>query len=402
MIDRPFYTDKLTSYADKPVIKVLTGLRRSGKSSILSLLRDRLVAAGADDSKIAHINFEHLEYIGIGDMKSFASLVSELTDKKGCRYLLFDEIQNIAGWERVVNAILAENKADVYITGSNSKLLSGELATHITGRFVNIPVSTLSFSEALDFKRARGLALRDNGDEFEDYLQRGGFPILYTGDYTLAQTDDIVSDIHSSIIFRDLVERGKIRRIELLSRVVKYIFENVGNIFSAKNIADFLKSERRKLDVETVYSYLKMLENVFAVNRVSRFDVRGKEVLKTQEKYYPGDHSLIFATCGRRVSHVSGILESVVYHEFVRRGFEVYIGKNRDREIDFVAVSPQKTIYAQVTVRLDSPSVVEREFSAFDGLRDSFPKYVLSMDREWSENRGGIEQRYLPDFLLKL
>jgi predicted AAA+ superfamily ATPase len=325
-----------------------------------------------------------------------------LTEKKGCRYLLFDEIQNIIGWERVVNALLAENKADIYITGSNSKLLSGELATHITGRFINIPVSTLSFSETLAFKRARGLALRDNADEFEDYLQRGGFPILYTGDYTPAQADDIVSDIYSSIIFRDLVEHGKIRQTELLSRVVKYIFENVGNIFSAKNIADFLKSERRKLDVETVYSYLKMLENVFAVDRVSRFDVRGKEILKTREKYYPGDHALIFATCGRRVSHVSGILESVVYHEFVRKGFEVYIGKNRDREIDFVAVSPQKTVYAQVTVRLDSPAVIEREFSAFDGLRDSFPKYVLSMDREWSENRNGIEQRYLPDFLLEL
>jgi predicted AAA+ superfamily ATPase len=401
MIDRPVYTKKLGTYIDSPLIKVLTGLRRSGKSSLLSLLRTKLTAAGIPPERIAHINFERLDYIDVTNVETFAKLAKNLL-AEGRRYLLFDEIQNITGWERVVNGLLAENKVDIYITGSSSKLLSSELSTHITGRFVNIPVSTLSFAEAMEFKKARGAELKDIADEFAQYLQKGGFPIAHTADYSLEQIDDIVADIYASLIFRDLVERNGIRNIELLNRVIKFIFDNIGNVFSAKRVSDFLRSEKRKLNIETVYAYLRMLTNIFAIHKVGRYDARGKEALKTQEKYYLGDHSLLFAVNGRQLSHISGILENVVYQELRRKGFAVYIGKNGGREIDFIAKKPGKTLYLQVAARLDTPRTIEREFSAFAGIGDSYPKYVLSLDRDFGENRDGIEQRYLPEFLLEL
>jgi len=237
----------------------------------------------------------------------------------------------------VVNGLLAGGNVDIYLTGSNSKLLSSELSTHIAGRFVKIFVSPLSFSEALFFKKERGIPLKSTSEEFDDYMKKGGFPLIHAGDYSLPQTDSIVYDIYSTIILKDIIERYKIRNIELLNRMIKFVFDNIGNIFSAKSVSDYLKSEKRKLDIETIYLYMNRLESVFAIQKAERFDIRGKSILKTQEKYYLGDHSLLFAVNGRKLSHIPGILENIVHNELIRNGYEAYIGKNNDKEIDFVA-----------------------------------------------------------------
>ncbi len=402
MFERAAYSEKLEAFKNSSLVKVLCGLRRAGKSSILLMHRDSLINSGVLPEKISHISFENLEYLNIKNERQFTKLVKGILNKKGRHYFLFDEIQNVDGWERVINGLLANGNIDIYLTGSNSKLLSSELSTHIAGRFVKIFVSPLSFSEALFFKKERGIELKNTLDEFDDYLKKGGFPIIHAGDYSLEQIDNIVSDIYSSIVLKDIIERYKIRNIELLNRVIKFIFDNIGNIFSAKSVSDYLKSEKRKLDIETIYFYMSMLESVFAIRKAERYDVRGKGILKTQEKYYLGDHSLLFAVNGRKLSHISGILENIVYNELIRKGYDVYIGKNNDKEIDFVAKKSNKTLYLQVAMRLDSKSTIDREFGVFKGINDNHPKIVLSLDKDFSENQNGIEQKFLPDFLLEL
>jgi len=402
MFERSSYSEKLKAFKNSPVIKVLCGLRRAGKSSILSMHKEILINSGVPAENISHINFENLEYLDVKGEKQFAKLVKNVLKKKGKHYFLFDEIQNVYGWERVVNGLLANGNVDIYLTGSNSKLLSSELSTHIAGRFVKICVSPLSFSESLSFKKERGSPLKSTAEEFDDYLKKGGFPIIHAGDYSLEQADNIVYDIYSTIVLKDIIERYKIRNMELLNRVVKFVFDNIGNIFSAKSVSDYLKNEKRKLDIETIYFYMSMLESVFAIQKAERFDIRGKHILKTQEKYYLGDHSLLFAVNGRKLSHVSGILENIVYNELVRKGYEVYIGKNNNKEIDFVAKKNDKMLYLQVATHLDSQSALDREFGAFKGINDNHPKIILSLDKDFSENKAGIEQKFLPDFLLSL
>jgi len=402
MFERPTYLKKLEAFKNSPIIKVLCGLRRAGKSSILSMHKDVLINSGIPAENISHISFENLEYLDINKEKQFAKMIKDILKTKGKHYFLFDEIQNVDGWERVINGLLANGNVDIYLTGSNSKLLSSELSTHIAGRFVKIFVSPLSFAEAMFFKKQRGVPLKNTSEEFDDYLKKGGFPIIHIGDYSLEQADSIVYDIYSTIVLKDIIERYKIRNIELLNRVIKFIFDNIGNIFSAKSVSDYLKSEKRKLDIETIYFYMSMLEGVFAIQKAERFDIRGKSILKTQEKYYLGDHSLLFAVNGRKLSHISGVLENIVYNELIRKGYEAYIGKNNDKEIDFVAKKNDKILYLQVATRLDSKSTIDREFGAFKGINDSHPKIVLSLDKDFNENQNGIEQKYLPDFLLDL
>jgi predicted AAA+ superfamily ATPase len=401
MIKRDLYLEKITPYIDQPLIKVLVGIRRAGKSTILDQIRDILLNRGVKPEKIIHINFEHLKYLGVRSEQDFIELVQGIVAGGGKHYLLFDEIQNVDGWDRVVNGLLAEGNADIYITGSNSRLLSSELSTHLTGRYVNIHVCPLNFAEFLDFRRARGENIGELDTEFSNFMDRGGFPAIHIADYTLDQGDDIVSDIYSATIFRDLVERKGIRNTDLLARVVKFVFDNIGNIFSAKTITDYLKSEKRRLDPETIYNYLDWLEEVFVIARVPRYDLRGKATLKTNEKYFVGDVGLLYAVNGRQLSYRSGVLENIVFNELLSRGYDVKIGKNGNQEIDFVAEKDGRRLYLQVAVELGSPETIEREFRAFRGIDDNYPKYVLSLDRQWGENREGIEQRYLPEFLLE-
>lgn len=401
MIKRPLYLEKIKPYIDQPLIKVLVGMRRAGKSSLLEQVRSFLMEQGVAEEKILHVNFERVPYLKIKTKDDFIEFAQEIIEADEKRYLLFDEIQNIEGWDEVINGLLAEGKFDIYVTGSNSKLLSSELSTYLTGRFVDIRVNTLTFREYLDFKG--GMKPEEKLSEvFQEYLDRGGFPILHAGKtYTLDECDSIVSDIYASVIFRDLVERKEIRNTELLSRVVSYAFDNIGNIFSAKAVTDYLKNERRTLGVETVYNYLDWLEEAFVIERVQRYDLRGKALLKTQEKYFLGDVGLLYAVNGRRISYLSGILENVVYHELTARGYTVKVGKNKDKEIDFVAERGQEKIYVQVTAHITERGTMEREYAAFEGIEDNCPKLVLTMDEGWGEERNGVEQKYLPEWLLE-
>lgn len=401
MIKRPLYIDQIMPFIDKPQVKILVGIRRAGKSTILEYVQNLLIEHGKNPEEIVHINFDTLDYADIRDKKSFLNLARKLYGA-GKRYFLFDEIQNIDKWDEVISALFAEKGTDIYITGSNSKLLSSELSTFLTGRFINIFVSTLNFSEFIDFKKARGEDVSDIDAVFPEYLDRGGFPVLHLSPQSLSQCDQTIRDIYSSIIFHDIVERHNIRNTELLSRIVKFIFDNIGSIFSVNSISDYLKSEHRNLSPETIYNYLAWLEEAFIISRVSRYDLRGKALLKTQEKFFLSDIGLLYAVNGRSESYLSGVLENLVYHELISKGYTVNLGKNGDKEIDFVAEKDHKKLYLQVTTTLTEKTTANREFGAYAGLADNFPKYVLSLDKEtaWSKDQDGIEHKYLPDFIL--
>ena len=400
MIKRPLYLDKLESYIDKPFIKVLVGVRRAGKSSLLQQLVEILKKKGAKPNQIAYINFDSIDHTNIRTKKELVELEKNLL-KLGVKYFLFDEVQNIENWDEAISALYAEPGTDIFITGSNSKMLSSELSTFFTGRYVNIRVSTLNFQEALDFKKARGLKIGDLKDEFMEYLERGGFPSIHLTNQTRAQDDEEVSDIFNSIIYRDLVERNGIRNTELLKRVIRFTLDNLGSTMSANSISNYLKNEKLSLSQETIYKYLNWLEEALIVERVQRLDIRGKEQLKTQEKYYASDVSLLYAMNGRSETYLSGALENAVYHELIAKGYAVGIGKNGDKEIDFVAEKDHQKIYLQVSAHLDSKETSEREFGAFAGIEDNYPKYVLTLDDEWTETHQGIEQKFLPEFILK-
>lgn len=401
MITRPLYLKKLESYIDKPFIKILVGIRRAGKSSILEQLSSLLIERGIPDEQIAHINFDSLEYTEIREKKQLVELEKKLLSD-GVRYFLFDEVQNIEKWDEAISALYAEKGVDIYITGSNSKLLSTELSTFFTGRYVDIYVSTLNFEEYMEFKKARNIELSDTLAEFREYMARGGFPSIAISDQTTSQDDEEVSDIYASIIYRDLVERKNIRNSELFGRVVRFIMDNIGSTFSAKSISDYLKNERLPLSQETIYKYVSWLEESLLIRRVKRYDIRGKEHLKTDEKFYLSDISLLYAINGRSDSYLSGILENIVYHELISKGYSVSIGRIDGKEIDFVAEKDHKKMYLQVATKLSDKKTEEREFSALEAIDDNYPKYVITLESNklGPAEHGGIEEVNVADFIV--
>lgn len=401
MIKRELYLEEIRPFIDKPFIKVITGIRRCGKSAILMMLKEEFLSRGVEQENIIYINFESLEYLDIDDAVKLYRFIKEKITGKGKYYILLDEIQEVNAWEKAVNSFLVDFNADVYITGSNSKLLSSELATYIAGRYIEINVFPLSFSEYLFFKQMRtGNSDFNIYSEFSTYLRLGGFPAIHTADYTLDAAYKIVYDIYSSAILRDVVQRYGLRNIELLERVIKYVFDNVGNKFSAKNVADYFKSQHRKTDLNTIYNYLSALEGAFIVQKVSRYDVKGKEILQTNEKFFVGDQSLIYSVMGFRDRFISGVLENIVMLELKRRGYKVYVGKLDDKEIDFIAERKEEKIYVQVTYKLSSQQTIDREFGPLLEVKDHYPKYVLSMEEQWEDNINGVRHKHIADFLL--
>ena len=401
MINRKSYIDQLKRFIDKPQIKILTGIRRSGKSTVLKLLREELMARGVEESQILSINFESFLY---ADLKTVLNLYAFVKDRaiKGKRmYLLLDEIQEVEQWEKAVNSFLVDFDVDLYLTGSNSHLLSSELATFLAGRYVEIPVFTLSFGEFLDFKKVYSEFGQAGPKElFVEYLRKGGFPVIHTVNYDEESIYKVVSDIYASVILRDTVQRHKIRDVELLQRVVRYAFDNIGSTFSGKNVADYFKSQQRKIDINTVYNYLSYLEGAFILYRVPRYDLRGKEILKTQEKFYLADVSMLYATMGFRDRKISGILENLVFLELKRRGYEVYVGKYDQKEIDFVAEKKGQRVYVQVAYKMEAQETIDREFLALIPIDDHYPKYVVSMDDFFKDDFKGIKHVQIQDFLL--
>ena len=401
MTRRDYFLNQLISFMDKPFIKVITGIRRSGKSALLLLLKDELLRRGIVEDNIVHINFESFEFSEIDESGKLYKFIKAKISGKQCCYILLDEIQQVRSWEKAVDAFLVDFNADIYITGSNSYLLSGELATYLAGRYVEIHMQTLSFAEHLQFNAERThQGVSDIHSEFEHFLRLGGFPVLHTGDYTYETAYKVVFDIYSSAILRDTVQRFNIRDVELLERVVKFVFENVGNKFSAKNVADYFKSQQRKIDLNTVYNYLNALEGAFIIYRIPRYDIKGREILKTFEKYYTGDQSLLYAVMGYKDRLISGVLENIVMLELKRRGYHVFIGKSYEKEIDFIAELKEKKVYIQVAYKMAGQSTIDREFTPLLEVRDHHPKYVVTMDETWQDNIEGIQHRQIADFLL--
>lgn len=398
MIDRPLYTDKILAYADTPFVKILTGVRRCGKSTILKMIMEKLRARGVPAERILSYRFDSMEYEDMTAKQMFTELKSKLASD-GRTYLFLDEVQEIAGWEKVVNSLAADDDVDLYVTGSNSRMMSSEISTYLTGRYIAFRIYTLSFAEYLNFK-SQYAEIGKPHDELAEYIRLGGFPATHLQQYTQDEVYTIVRDIYNSTIFSDIVRRNQVRKIDQLERVVKYTFNNVGNTFSAKTISDYLKSEHRTLDNETVYSYLEKLEKAYLLHRCSRYDLQGREMLKTQEKFYLADTALRYSVLGYQPDSVASSLENVVYLELCRRGYTVMIGKTPEGEIDFVAVRRNEKIYVQVTQESRTEKTEKREYERFLEIRDNYPKYVLRTDAFAGGNYEGIKTMHVADFLL--
>ena len=398
MIYRPSYVDKIMAYVDTPFVKILTGVRRCGKSTILKMIMSKLRECGIPESRIVSYCFDSMEFEDMTAKQMYSELKSRVSPE-GKTYFFLDEMQEIKGWEKVVNSLSSDYDVDLYITGSNSRMMSSEISTYLTGRYVSFRIYTLSFAEYLTFKEQYD-AVGDPRQELANYIRLGGFPATHLQNYTQDEVYTIVRDIYNSTIFSDIVRRNQVRKIDQLERVVKYTFNNVGNTFSAKSISDYLKAEHRALDNETVYSYLEKLEKAYLLHRCSRYDLQGKEILKTQEKFYLADTSLRYSVLGYNADSVATSLENVVYLELCRRGYAVNIGKTSDGEIDFVATRQNEKVYVQVTQQIASEKTERREYERLLEIRDNYPKYVLRTDEFAGGNYEGIKTMHIADFLL--
>ena len=395
MVLRPQYMNTLRQYRDVPLVKILAGIRRCGKSTILEMLRDDIIAGGVASDHIIFLRYTSEDFDeGMTDRDMYKDICSRMIGE-GRYYLLLDEVQEIEGWEKAVNSLLENADTDIYVTGSNSKLMSSEISTYLTGRYVSIPVYTLSFAEFLDFRQGDRRSVKELLNE---YIRMGGFPIVALGNFDERSAYQIVEGIYTSVVTNDITRRHNITNYDLFNRVVKYVVENVGKTFSANAIVRFLKSEGRSLSVEAVYNYLSWLEKAFVIYRCQRYDLKGKSVLKTQEKFYLADPSLKYSIMGFNPKSIASMLENVVYFELRRRGYEVYIGKNESREIDFVAVRRDERIYVQVCRRL--PEESDREVANLLEIKDHYPKYVVTLDELAAGNINGVRIVHLADFLL--
>ena len=387
------------AYVNTPFVKILTGVRRCGKSTILKMIIERLKDEyNVPEERILSYRFDSMEYDGATSKQIYDELKSRLS-ADGKTYLFLDEIQEIQGWEKIVNSLASDFDVDIYVIGSNSRMMSSEISTYLTGRYIAFRIYMLSFAEYLTFKKTYS-AVGTPREELGSYIRLGGFPAMHLREYSQDEVYTIVRDIYNSTIFSGIVKRNQVRKIDQLERVVKYTFSNVGNTFSAKSISDYLKSEKHSLDNETVYSYLEKLEKAYLLHRCSRYDLLGREVLKTQEKFYLADTSLRYSVLGYNSDTVAASLENVVYLELCRRGYTVNIGKTADGEIDFVASRQNEKIYVQVTQEIKTARTEKREYERLLNIHDNYPKYVLLTDDFAGGNYEGIKTMHVADFLL--
>lgn len=395
MIKRENYLKKIRPFIDKDVVKVITGIRRSGKSVLLQLISDELIENGVKKSQIKFINFETKALDYVNDVDSLYKEIKKFAEKNKKSYLFLDEVQELDGWEKVINSCMIDFNIDIYITGSNAKMLSGELATYLAGRYVEIKVYPFSFDEV---KEAMGDI--DEKELFNQYIKWGGMPFIY--DYKLEEDGarQYLEDIFSSVILKDIIQRNNVRDIDLFKRIMMYIISNVGRPFSSTNISKYLKSEGRKISSETIYNYIDYGKTACLFYTVPREDLVGKKLLKFQEKIYITDQGLREVSYGNNMRDIDQILENIVYMELLRRGYEVSVGIVGKKEVDFVAKKNNETIYVQVSYLLASDETIEREFSPLEEINDNYNKYVLTMD-EIDRSRNGITHMNIKDFLLE-
>ena len=399
MIKREKYIDRIRPFIGNELIKVITGVRRSGKSYMLSLLQDELRLQGVKESHIFSYNFESITNRQLTDDISLYNEISKRISKiNGKAYLFFDEIQEVKDWEKCINSFRVDFDCDIYITGSNAKLLSGELATYLGGRYVEFTVYPLSFEEYLE-GRGKASDVSDIRDEFLRFIIYGGMPFLINMGDEKEPAMQYLRDIYNSVVLKDIVGRNNIRDVDLLERIIQYIFANTGQTFSARSISNYFKNEGRKVAPETILNYLKACHNAYLIYKFSREDVVGKKILSVNEKYYVVDHGIREAVYGNNERDINQVLENIICIELLRRGYRLTIGRADEKEIDFIARKGDGIIYFQVTYLLASEETLQREFGAFDDIKDNYPKYVLSMD-ELNMSRNGIIHMNIRDFLL--
>lgn len=395
MIKRELYMSKIRPFINNDIVKVLTGIRRCGKSVMLELIQDELRSQGVSDKQFLSVNFESKSCNFINSLDTTYAYIKDFSSKSNSKiYLFFDEIQELNGWETMINSCMIDFDADIYITGSNAKLLSGELATYLGGRYVEFKIYPFSFKEVLDI-----IPQKNPAEAFQMYLARGGMPFLYQFPIDEKSAMQYLSDIYDSIILKDIATRNKIRDIELLKRIIQFFIANIGNTFSAANITKYLKSEMRSVSSETIYNYIDYCKTACFLHMAQREDVIGKKLLQFQEKIFIADHGIREAIYGNNMRDINQTLENVVYMELLRRGYTVTIGRNNSYEIDFVAVLGKEKIYVQVTYLLATEETANREFSVLETIPDNYPKYVVSMD-EIDRGRNGIKNINIRDFLL--
>ena len=401
MTKRELYIEKIKPFIDKDIIKVLTGIRRSGKSVMLKLIMEELKQNGIDEKQFININFENLinRELTTAD-KLHKYILKRASEIKNKCYIFLDEIQEVKDWEKYINSLRVneEYEFDIYITGSNAKLLSGELSTYLAGRYVEFVIYPFSFKEFLDTLKPIQSNVSTK-EAFQKYIKFGGMPFLYNLAFEEEPSLQYLNDIYSSIILKDITQRNKIRDTDLLERVINYLIMNVGNNFSATSISKFFKSENRKVSVETILNYIKATEEAFLIYKVSRDDLIGKKILNINEKYYIADHGIREAILESNQRDINQIFENIIYLELLRKGYNIRVGKVDNLEVDFVCTKRNEKIYIQVAYLLASPETIEREFSSLEKINDNYPKYVISMD-EFDMSRNGIRHINIIAFLL--
>ena len=398
MINRELYINKLLAYKDTEFIKVITGIRRCGKSSLLKIFKDEILKENKK-ANIIYMNFESFEFDDIKNYKEMYDWIKERTKQNQKNYILLDEVQRITGWEKVVNALLIDIDSDIYITGSNAYLLSSELSTYLTGRYIEIKVLPLSFKEFLDFT-----VLEDNisiEDKFIEYVKFGGMPGIITIKNEADLYENVIKGIYNTVFMKDVVERNKLVDGSLLEKILKFLMSNIGSQISSKKIADYLTSQGTKITHNTVLNYLKMLENAYIIYKAPRYDIKGKELLKTLEKYYIVDTGIRNVTIGFRNSDFGHIIENIVYFELLRRGYDVTVGKTDALEVDFIATKSNDKKYFQVTYTMLEENVKQRELNSLRQINDNYEKIALTMDKLYNNtSEDGIKIKYLIDWLL--
>ena len=400
MIKRETYMSRIRPFIGNDLVKVLTGIRRSGKSVMLDLIKEELCASGVDSSQFISINFENMSNAHLCTAVALHDeIIRRASEIKGKVYLFFDEIQEVDAWEKCINSFRMELDCDIYITGSNAKLLSGELATYLAGRYVEFVVYPFSFAEFIELYHTV-CPNTDNRQCFSKYLTAGGMPYLSNLRYDETASRQYLQDLFNSVELKDIVKRNNIRDVDMLERIIAYVTSNIGTAFSSTAISKYLKSEGRSVSPETVLSYIKACTDAFLFYQVKRQDLKGKKILTVNEKYYVADHGIREAEFGGNKKDINLVLENIVYMELLRRGYTVTVGKVGDKEIDFVCEDQGNKLYIQVAYLLASEDTIQREFGVYDRVRDNFPKYVVTLD-EFDMSRDGIKHRNIRDFLLE-
>lgn len=400
MIKRETYMKRIRPFMNNDLIKVLTGIRRSGKSVMLELIKEELLNAGIDSKQFISINFEDMRYSNLHTANALhEEILKRVETIQGKVYLFFDEIQEVKDWEKCINSLRVVLDCDIYLTGSNAKLLSGELATYLGGRYVEFVIYPFSYTEFLELYYTVSPESSEQ-QAFQKYMLAGGMPYLSNLRYEEEPSRQYLADLFNSVQLKDIVKRNKIRDVDLLERIIAYVMANIGTTFSATAIVKFLKNEQRTVSADTILNYIKYCVDAYLFYQVKRQDLQGKQILSTNEKYYIADHGIREAIYGGNMRDINLILENIVYMELLRRGYSITVGKVKEKEIDFVCEKRSEKLYVQVTYLLASEDTVRREFGVYDEIKDNFPKYVVSLD-EFDMSRNGIKHLNIRDFLKK-